>query len=305
MGFIPFVSAIFFTWIRLNRFDERYFASAYIFFPLAAAAALGLVLRRRVAIPARSRLAAGFAVAVLMIGAVILPDRSATGEFRSFEAGASFLESDPNTVALVGGYWGTYLFSGLANREITPVVIDGETDRMPWAEDALAGVKHVWFSHYRDPLFRPLTPELKVIAGNYVLERSPGPQATVNGIVLAPFTVLGRYVSDVSQVDPPLDEVDFCAFKESVDISFPPAKAVNIAISTTQPVGECPLAVSPYSGNTYLTSQEASRSVTATSEAIVISASSDTRTFDGVELTRPGPGKSEQPARARRIFLFE
>jgi len=75
--------------------------------------------------------------------------------YAELKAGADWLANRPVPVVL-GGYWGTYVFAGLAvPRKVIPIPVEEDHQRTPWTGDALHQAEQVVISTYETDRFGP------------------------------------------------------------------------------------------------------------------------------------------------------
>jgi hypothetical protein len=136
MNFVLIVLA---NHVRINLYDDRFMTPTYLFGSISGLLAVFLILKlatnqstfRKYARP-------GFIVAGLVFLTVEFPPQTHSSLYETDKETAIILEKMAPRAVLMGGYWQTYVFSGLQSENgLTPVPLEGQTLRTPWTPEAL------------------------------------------------------------------------------------------------------------------------------------------------------------------------
>ncbi len=151
IALINFVLLVSISHVRMNFYDNRYDTLTYLFGFISGLLTLFSIFRMIVR-PARIR---NYAVTGLLIAGVAVlafefpakghgPERQ-----RLKETATTLAERCPHCV-LIGGYWETYVFSGLQPiNTMIPLPLEGQYLRTPWSREELREAKQV-IVEYRD-----------------------------------------------------------------------------------------------------------------------------------------------------------
>jgi hypothetical protein len=145
IALINFVLIVSVSHVRANLYDNRYDTLTYLFGFISGLLTLFSIFRMIVR-PARIR---NYAVTgVLIAGVAVLafefPAKSYSPDYRIYKQTAvALVERCPRCV-LIGGYWETYVFSGLQPiNTMIPVPLEGEYLRTPWGRESLREAQQV------------------------------------------------------------------------------------------------------------------------------------------------------------------
>src|SRR5260221_13729427 len=108
---------------------------------------MALFPARPIFVGARNFFSLALPVLLTMSVALQIPPLTINPAYAELKAGADWLANRPGSVGL-GGYWGTYVFAGLAvPKKVIPVPEDWQ--RTPWTGDALHQAEQVVVSTYQ------------------------------------------------------------------------------------------------------------------------------------------------------------
>jgi hypothetical protein len=132
-------------WVRMNRFDARYFALCSVCAFLIAGTLVSAICRAATSNASLVVLAGGMLAFFVMRPAV-----HPAPEFLSLRgAGLALGQAHPGALVM-GDYWSTYALAGAAPEAgLRPVPFEGEIDRMPWLDADLLAADAV-FAPLRD-----------------------------------------------------------------------------------------------------------------------------------------------------------
>jgi hypothetical protein len=234
-GWAAFAVSAAATWVRLNRFDERYIVLSLIAWPLAVTFGLVLLLdRQRFTTLLLPRLGA---VGLLILVLFAFPAPGGPNRYVGALEAAQHLAHQAPGAVLLGGYWGTYVFTALVpGAGLVPVVRQGEYDRTPWTRAALTQADRVLVSFWLTGPFGPphgLQPPPVIVEQQQVLALD-GPPEEVAGYRFAPYRNLSR-ISWPARVLPALDHLDLCDDEMDVTLLVAPTTALTLVIWTEVP----------------------------------------------------------------------
>jgi hypothetical protein len=172
--------------VRHNDHDQRYLVLVHLFGGLGAVATLAaLVPQVQSSILASHALSIGLTGALALAVGLALPSAKANPAYQDLKEAANWLANRANPVVL-GGYWGSYVFAGLAvpNR-VVPVPIEEDWQRTPWTAAALHQSRELFISPYWTDRFGPDdNPDPWVSERGEFLERAETPAFQRGGVTL-------------------------------------------------------------------------------------------------------------------------
>lgn len=142
---INFVLIVMADHVRLNLYDDRFMTATYLFGSTSGLLAIFLILElatnkstfRKYARP-------GFIVAGLVLLTLEFPPQTHSPSYETDKETAAALEKMAPGAVLMGGYWQTYVLSGLQSENaLTPVPLEGHEVRTPWTPEALRRASQV------------------------------------------------------------------------------------------------------------------------------------------------------------------
>jgi len=153
---LTFAASVAASHVRNNLYNERYLALVHLFGGIGAVAAIiALLPVRQISSRARNGLSLALTVLLTTSIALGLPSLTINPAYAELKAGADWLANRPVPVVL-GGYWGTYVFAGLAvPRKVIPIPVEEDHQRTPWTGDALHQAEQVVISTYETDRFGP------------------------------------------------------------------------------------------------------------------------------------------------------
>jgi len=138
--------------VRQNYYHPRYVSLAHFFALLGTAAAVAAIARHRWQLNAHPISSLGSMLAVTSCVATVFPSAGTNPSYGDLKAAASWL-ADQHAPVVLGSYWGTYVFSGLAvPRGVVPIPVEGDL-RTPWTPEAIHQVPQLYVSRYRSARF--------------------------------------------------------------------------------------------------------------------------------------------------------
>ncbi len=171
--------------VRYNLYSDRYLALVYLFGRIGAVAAIIAVLPVQ-RISARARNGLSLALTVLLITSIALglPPSTINPAYAELKAGADWLANRPVPVVL-GGYWGTYVFAGLAvPKKVIPIPVEEDYQRTPWTGGALHQAEQVVISTYETDRFGPANnPDRWVTDRGEFLQRGEMPSSSKGAVI--------------------------------------------------------------------------------------------------------------------------
>lgn len=145
IALINFVLLVFISHVRENFYDNRYNTLTYLFGFMSGILTLFSVFRMIVR-PARIR---NYAVATVLIAGVAVlafefPPKRYSPDYVIYKKTAATLAQKCPQCVLMGGYWETYVFSGLQPiNTMIPLPLEGQYLRIPWNREKLREAKQV------------------------------------------------------------------------------------------------------------------------------------------------------------------
>jgi hypothetical protein len=145
MALINFALIATVSHVRMNLYDNRYTTLTYLFGFISGLLTLYSVFRMIVR-PARIR---NYAVTgVLIAGVAVLafefPAKAYSPDYKIYQETAVTLAQKCPHCVLVGGYWETYVFSGLQPiNTMIPLPLEGQYLRIPWNREKLREARQV------------------------------------------------------------------------------------------------------------------------------------------------------------------
>jgi len=145
IALINFVLLVSISHVRVNLYDNRYDTLTYLFGFISGLLTLFSIFRMIVR-PARIR---NYAVTGLLIAGVAVlafefPAKGHGPERRRLKETATTLAERCPHCVLIGGYWETYVFSGLQPiNTMIPLPLEGQYLRTPWSREELREAKQV------------------------------------------------------------------------------------------------------------------------------------------------------------------
>jgi len=136
---INFVLIVLADHVRLNLYDDRFMTPTYLFGSISGLLAVFLILKLATNQSIfRTYIRPGFIVAGLLLLLLEFPPKTHSLLYETDKETAASLERMAPRAVLMGGYWQTYVFSGLQSENaLTPVPLEGRTLRTPWTPEAL------------------------------------------------------------------------------------------------------------------------------------------------------------------------
>ena len=171
---LTFVAAIVVSHVRQNIYHERYLTLSHLFGGVGVVAATGAALPlQKISAQLRNGLSLALTLVFLVSIAIWLPRFRINPTYTELKAAADWVASQPEPVVL-GGYWGTYVFSALAlPRRVIPIPVEEDYQRTPWTIDAIHRAKWIVISTYGSDRFGPAdNPDRLVTDRNEYFERS-------------------------------------------------------------------------------------------------------------------------------------
>jgi hypothetical protein len=148
LALLPLPVLVLVRHIRMNFFAQRYFAPTDVFLLFGALVAVSSFLpARRRGLSGAAWLAAGTAI-LAALALLVLPRAEADPAYARMRATARALAQKAPGAVLLDGYWGTYVFAGLATPgALLPLPRYGDLNRTPEAEAHLEGASQVLAGH--------------------------------------------------------------------------------------------------------------------------------------------------------------
>ena len=156
MAAVNFVIMIFVSHVRTSGYDDRFHTPTYFFGAIGGLLSIYLAIR----IFANRFAASRYVLPLILAGAFIFlvvtfPPRAPNETYRVYRETALALSQKTPGAILMGGYWQTYLFSGLQpTNRMTPLPFEGTLNRMPWTTADLKDSQQVVIE-YRDSGLMP------------------------------------------------------------------------------------------------------------------------------------------------------
>ena len=153
---LTFAASVAVSHVRNNDYNERYLALVHVFAGIGAVAAI-MALLPVPQISARATNGFSIALTALLTTSIALglPRSTINPTYAELKAAADWLANRPVPVVL-GGYWGTYVFAGLAlPKKVIPIPAEEEYQRTPWTGGALHQAEQVVISTYAADRFGP------------------------------------------------------------------------------------------------------------------------------------------------------
>jgi hypothetical protein len=153
---LAFAASVATSHVRYNLYSERYLTLVHLFGGLGAVASIIAILPvEQISERARNGLSIALTVFLTTSIALRLPPSTVSPAYAELKAAADWLANRPGSVVL-GGYWGTYIFAGLAvPKKVIPIPVEEDSQRTPWTGDALHQAEQVVVSTYRTDRFGP------------------------------------------------------------------------------------------------------------------------------------------------------
>ena len=142
---INFVLIVLADHVRMNLYDDRYMTPTYLFGSISGLLAVFLILKLATNQSTfRTYIRPGFIVAGLVFLTIEFPPRTHSSLYETDKETAVILEKMAPRAVLMGGYWQTYVLSGLQSEDgLTPVPLEGQEVRTPWTPEALRRANQV------------------------------------------------------------------------------------------------------------------------------------------------------------------
>ena len=163
--------------VRHNDHNQRYLVLVHLFGGLGAVATLAaLVPQVQSSILASRALSIGLTGALALAVGLALPSAKPNPAYQDLKEAANWLANRANPVVL-GGYWGSYVFAGLAvPKRVIPVPIEEDWQRTPWTSSAIHQSTELFISPYWSERFGPIDhPDHWVSERGEFLERAETP----------------------------------------------------------------------------------------------------------------------------------
>lgn len=153
---LAFVASVATSHVRDNLYNERYLTPVFLFGEIGGVAAvIALLPIRRISARARNGLSLALTLVVTATIALRLPPSTINSVYPELKAAADWLANQP-VPAVLGGYWGTYVFSGLAvPKKVIPIPVEEDYQRTPWTGSAIHQARQVVVSTYKTDRFGP------------------------------------------------------------------------------------------------------------------------------------------------------
>jgi hypothetical protein len=174
---LTFAATVAVAHVRYNLYSERYLALVHLFGGIGAVASIMAILPARpISVRARNVLSLALTVLLTMSVALQIPPLTINPAYAELKAGADWLANRPVPIVL-GGYWGTYVFAGLAApKRVIPIPVEEDSQRTPWTGGALHQAEQVVISPYETDRFGPANnPDRWVTDRGEFLERAETP----------------------------------------------------------------------------------------------------------------------------------
>ncbi len=163
--------------VRMNYFDNRYTTLTYLFGFMSGLLTLFAVFKMVL----RSARVRNYAVAAVLIAGVAIlafefPPKRYSPDYVIYKKTAATLAQKCPQCVLMGGYWETYVFSGLQPiNTMIPLPLEGQYLRMPWNREKLREAKQVIIEYRHSKLGSAESPPQSLVQyGNSLRLVDPG-----------------------------------------------------------------------------------------------------------------------------------
>jgi len=177
IALINFVLLVFISHVRENYYDNRYNTLTYLFGFMSGILALFSGFRMIV----RSARISNYAVAAVLIAGVAIlafefPPKRYSPDYVIYKKTAATLAQKCPQCVLMGGYWETYVFSGLQPiNTMIPLPLEGQYLRIPWNREKLREAKQVIVEYRHSQLGSAESPPQSLVQyGNSLWLVDPG-----------------------------------------------------------------------------------------------------------------------------------
>ncbi len=202
---LTFAASVAVAHVRYNLYNERYLVPINLFGGIGAVASIIAILPVR-QISARARNGLSLALTVLLTTSIALglPPSTINPAYAELKAGADWLANRPVPIVL-GGYWGTYVFAGLAvPKKVIPIPVEDDYQRTPWTGDALHQAEQVVLSTYETDRFGPANnPDRWVTDRGEFFQRAETPSCSRGAVTFWIYLNATRRALPISTVSVP------------------------------------------------------------------------------------------------------
>jgi hypothetical protein len=223
--------------VRDNDHHQRYLVLVHLFGGLGAVATLAaLVPQLQSSLLNWRAWSIGLTGALALAVGFALPSAKPNPAYRDLKEAANWLADRANPVVL-GGYWGSYVFAGLAvPKRVVPVPIEEDYQRTPWTSAAIHQSTDLFISTYWSDHFGPVDhPDHWVSERGEFLERAETPAFQRGEVTLWPYRNETRRALPISSSLVP-SRWNACG-QAPLSLTFPPVARVELIYWLRSPNG--------------------------------------------------------------------